>query len=210
MFPSPADKAARSVLKPRKIPSQDRAVHTVDAILQAAIELLERSSFDEYNTNEIAIRAGASIGSVYQYFPGKDAITVALIERESHALVAEVESALARPDRSGALRAFIDVAVNNQFRRPKLARLLDFEQTRLAAILPASSNAAAITLRLAAFLRDAHSVEPSASEEAAADVMSIVRALTDGAGNRERVNQDLLRRQIEGAIAGYLESFTPE
>ena len=196
------------MLKPRKIPSQGRAVHTVDAILQAAVELLGRRGYDDYNTNEIAIRAGASIGSVYQYFPSKDAITVALIERESDALVAEVEAALGMPDRGDALCSFIDVAINNQFRRPKLARLLDFEQTRLAALLPVSSNAAAITSRLAAFLRDAYDIEPSACADAAADVMAMARVLTDGAGNREQVNQGLLRRQIEGAIAGYLQSFS--
>lgn len=200
-------KATKTALTPRKVPSQGRALHTVDAILQAATELLERSGFDDYNTNEIASRAGASIGSLYQYFPSKDAITVALIERESASLVAEVEAALRQPDPRQALRSFIDVAINNQFRRPSLARLLDFEQIRLAAILPASSNATVITSRVATFLREVHGIAPNALEDAASDLMSIVRALTDGAGNREHVDQDLLRLQIEGAISGYLASF---
>ena len=60
-------------LKPRKTPSQQRAAGTVAAIIEAAAQVLETEGFEGFNTNAIARLAGVSIGSLYQYFPGKDA-----------------------------------------------------------------------------------------------------------------------------------------
>jgi AcrR family transcriptional regulator len=68
----------RQSLKPRKIPQQSRAEQTVATILEAAARVLESKGLDGLNTNLVAQRAGVSVGTLYQYFPGKDAIIVAL------------------------------------------------------------------------------------------------------------------------------------
>src|ERR1700721_3167704 len=65
----------------RRVPRQDRAQVTVEAMLDAAIRLLKRSGVSYITTNRIAETAGVSIGSVYQYFPNKRAIFIALHER---------------------------------------------------------------------------------------------------------------------------------
>jgi AcrR family transcriptional regulator len=62
---------------------------TVEAMLDAAVKLLKRSGASSITTNRIAEMAGVSIGSVYQYFPNKHAVFVALHERHI-GLVAEV------------------------------------------------------------------------------------------------------------------------
>ena len=54
---------------------------TVDAMLDAAVKLLKRGGASSITTNRIAETAGVSIGSVYQYFPNKNALFVALHER---------------------------------------------------------------------------------------------------------------------------------
>ncbi len=64
----------------RKVPRQQRAILMVDSILQAAAHILEEQN-EPFTTNHIAARAGASIGSLYQYFPGADAIMASLMER---------------------------------------------------------------------------------------------------------------------------------
>ena len=61
-------------LIPRKTPRQSRATATRDAIVEAAARILEADGMGGFNTNAIAARAGVSIGSLYQYFPAKDAI----------------------------------------------------------------------------------------------------------------------------------------
>ena len=68
-----------TIPKPRKSPVQARSAATVDAILEAAARILESEGFEGYTTNAIAKRAGVSIGSLYQYFPNKDAVTAALV-----------------------------------------------------------------------------------------------------------------------------------
>ena len=66
----------------RKEPIQDRAKVTSDSILEAAELIIVGEGYEKATTNYIAERAGVSIGSLYQYFPNKDAIISALIEQE--------------------------------------------------------------------------------------------------------------------------------
>lgn len=65
----------------RKRPRQRRSVETVDRILDAATRVFDEQGYRRTTTNVIAERAGVSIGSLYQYFPNKDAVLVALAER---------------------------------------------------------------------------------------------------------------------------------
>jgi AcrR family transcriptional regulator len=68
----------------RKNPTQDRAKSTVAAIVEAFTHIFARQGAKGANTNRIAEKAGVSIGSLYQYFPNKQAILVAAIRRLAH------------------------------------------------------------------------------------------------------------------------------
>jgi AcrR family transcriptional regulator len=81
---------------PRKRPSQERSRATVDSILEATAHLLVRHGFDHLTTNSVAEAAGVSIGSLYQYFPNKEALVAALIERHIEERKATTFSDLAR------------------------------------------------------------------------------------------------------------------
>ena len=61
-------------IKPRKIPQQARSKQTRKEILQATAHLLNRKSLGEVSTNHIAKKTGISIGTLYKYYPNKDAI----------------------------------------------------------------------------------------------------------------------------------------
>ena len=91
----------KSPTRPRKAARQERAQVTVDAILEAATRLFTEGGLEEINTNQIAELAGVSIGSLYQYFPTKQAILGELIDRHSErttaALVAKLADFAARP-----------------------------------------------------------------------------------------------------------------
>jgi AcrR family transcriptional regulator len=69
---------------PRRRPRQARAQATVDAIVRATARVLVEEGYDRASTNRIAQTAGVSIGSLYQYFPSKEALVAALVE--SHQL----------------------------------------------------------------------------------------------------------------------------
>jgi AcrR family transcriptional regulator len=72
---------ARLQTKPRKQAIQARSRTTVDVILKATARILIAEGYDRASTNKVAARAGVSIGSLYQYFPGKEALVAALLER---------------------------------------------------------------------------------------------------------------------------------
>src|SRR3954466_5834980 len=65
---------------PRRRPRQARAQATVEAIVRATARVLVEEGYDRASTNRIAQAAGVSIGSLYQYFPSKEALVAALVE----------------------------------------------------------------------------------------------------------------------------------
>jgi len=94
---TPADADAARIdlpeaLRPRKRPTQARARATVEAVLQGAAEVFAELGYAATTTNKIAERAGVSVGSLYQYFPSKDALLAGLVERH----MAEVRGVLDR------------------------------------------------------------------------------------------------------------------
>lgn len=81
-------------LEPRKIPRQGRSRATVDAILDACAEGLIGRGYDALTTNSISDRAGVSIGTLYEYFPNRDAIAAALAGRAFQRMVRAMRGAL--------------------------------------------------------------------------------------------------------------------
>jgi AcrR family transcriptional regulator len=103
-------------------------------ILEAAARILEQSGLAGYNTNAIAERAGVSIGSIYQYFPNKDALTLALIakfEREMIGAVHEAVEAARGEDLRHSLKLVIQALLRIHEKRISLHRLLELEEDRL-------------------------------------------------------------------------------
>jgi len=85
--------------KSRRTPRQARAEGTVDAILDAAFQLLEADGVEKLTTNHVAQRAGVSIGTVYQYFASKQDILAALAQRRAGAVRdAIAETIIRKPD----------------------------------------------------------------------------------------------------------------
>ena len=68
---------------PRKSASQERSRLTINTILEATTRVLMKDGYDRASTNRIAAAAGVSIGSLYQYFPSKEALVAAVSERHS-------------------------------------------------------------------------------------------------------------------------------
>lgn len=66
----------------RKKPKQTRSEETIEVVFEATARILQTQSFSEFNTNAVAKLAGISIGTLYQYFPNKNAILVAMARRE--------------------------------------------------------------------------------------------------------------------------------
>ncbi len=115
----------KTFLNQRRMPVQARARATYSAILEAAAQLLERHGKRGFTANKVAERAGVSIGSFYQYFPNKDAILLAIAEREEADLPKRARPDDARETQTSALRGGIRAYIN---------MLPDHPRTRKAAL----------------------------------------------------------------------------
>jgi len=86
--------ARRPPTKPRKLASQGRSRATVDALIEATARILVKEGFDKASTNHIAEKAGVSIGSLYQYYPCKEALVAAVIDRHNQEIMQLVAVAI--------------------------------------------------------------------------------------------------------------------
>lgn len=98
---------AKTALTPRKLPRQERSRSTFEAILTAAARILVERGYARMTTVAVADKAGVSVGSLYQYFPGKDALVAALLERHVESMVEAAERAAASK-RGGSLAMEVD------------------------------------------------------------------------------------------------------
>jgi AcrR family transcriptional regulator len=190
-----------SDITPRKQPRQPRAAATMAAVVEASARILEEGGLGAFNTNAVAARAGVSIGSLYQYFPGKDAILANLVRREAEAFDAALTEAVAQTGELGtssAVALLAQVAVAHQASRPRLSRILDLEEQRLGLAGEADAAGARTGATIARFLAQRHLGE----DEAAWDILHLSRGLIDGALERGAV--DGLEKRLAWAILGYL------
>ncbi|MGV9387018.1 TetR/AcrR family transcriptional regulator [Nonomuraea sp. NPDC003707] len=85
---------ARSPYRPRKTPRQQRAWQTRQRIEEAAARVFARHGYASGTTDRIAEEAGLSVGSLYQYFPNKDAILVVLAQAHLEQMIETVRDVL--------------------------------------------------------------------------------------------------------------------
>jgi len=119
--------ARRPLTNPRKQASQERSRATVDALVEATARILVREGFDKASTNRIAEAAGVSIGSLYQYYPSKEALVAAVIERHNRDLMQVVRGALAEIaglPLEQAIHRIVAAAVDAHRLDPRLHRVL--------------------------------------------------------------------------------------
>jgi AcrR family transcriptional regulator len=117
----------RPPTNPRKNASQERSRATVDALVEATARILVREGFDKASTNRIAEVAGVSVGSLYQYFPCKEALVAAVIDRHNQDIMRTVRSELAdamSQPLEKAIRKLVAVAVKAHRVDPKLHRVV--------------------------------------------------------------------------------------
>ena len=119
--------ARKPLTKPRKNAAQDRSRATVDTLVEATARILVKEGFDKASTNRIAEKAGVSVGSLYQYFPGKEALVAAVLERHHRELMQVVRYALAEVaalPMEQAVRQLVSAAIDAHRIDPKLHRVL--------------------------------------------------------------------------------------
>lgn len=119
--------------KPRKTPRQARSKATVDVLLDATARVLVADGYALASTNRIAAVAGVSIGSLYQYFPSKQALVTALRRRHAEQMLAmlqQVGAGAAQASAPDAVKIMVHAVVAAHGVDPHLHRVLGQEVPR--------------------------------------------------------------------------------
>jgi AcrR family transcriptional regulator len=119
-------------------PRQERSRETVDTILAAATRVFGREGYARATTNRIADAAGVSVGSLYQYFPSKDAIAIELMRRYRERLAGRIAAHLGEMNEGtfrNVVQALIgallhDDQIDNSLRRVLIERVLRTDARR--------------------------------------------------------------------------------
>ena len=190
-------------MNPRKTARQGRSAATVDAIVEAAARILEAAGPSGYTTNAIAQRAGVSVGSLYQYFPNKDAITRALIRRELAILEAQIAAINIGSTNPSPLARLITVAVGQQLERPRLAHILEAEQERLGADADITPVYERVVVMMCAILQSAGF---AASCELAQDIASLIATVVNPAATRRDDDRARLEMRARAVVMARLST----
>jgi AcrR family transcriptional regulator len=134
---------------PRKQPVQKRSRQTVAAILQASAQVLVSNGYDRTTTNLVAEKAGVSIGSLYEYFPNKEALVAALASAHVEELVERVDTVLLGHDDgipSSVVAALLRAGLDAHRINPPLHKVL-MEQVPRVGVLGASLDISTLLQR---------------------------------------------------------------
>ncbi len=200
--------SAQIAVTPRKKPIQSRSRATVEAVLAAAAHILEDQGLSGFNTNAVAVRAGVSVGSLYQYFPSKDAILVALMEQSLTLFYEDLSEAIDGAPGAGLaedMKFMLRMGLMSHLRRPNLMRLLEGEFQRLETYVDKGSAHVAVrqaTIRLLERYRDR--IRGGDITIMAQDVGAIAKLLMNAAGERMEADWEAVIDRTARAMIGYL------
>ena len=170
---------------PRKLPKQRRSGETVEVILQATTRILVAEGYDRASTNRIALAAGVSIGSLYQYFPNKEALVAALCERHVGEMLAICEAKLAELALAPlhvAAREIVRALLRAHAVEPKLHKVLIEQVPRVGRLCAINEVSARMTTAVHAYLASRRAeLRPQNLEVAAFILVRAVEAVSHAA-----------------------------
>jgi AcrR family transcriptional regulator len=200
----------RPLTSPRKEASQERSRATVDALLSATARILVKEGYDRASTNKVAEAAGVSIGSLYQYFPSKEALVSAVIERHMAEMMELVRTSLVRVAAmplAAAARELVRVMIDAHRIEPKLHRVLVEQIPRVGNLERIESIDVEATALVRAYL-EAHRSEIDVVDLDLAAFVAVtsVEALTHAAVLRRPalLDDERFRDEVAALVVRYL------
>jgi AcrR family transcriptional regulator len=202
---------SQDLLEPRKSPVQVRSAASVNAILEATIQVLLHVGKQRLTTTKVALRAGVSVGTLYQYFPNKSALLQAALKRHLGE-VADAVELVCKQQEGETLRemvtALITAFLQAKMRDAKTSVALysvssDVDGAKIAQQMGTRFNEAII--RMLATAREPLTTDPQLIASILQGMMIGVsrRMLESGAPEKQL---DALRRELIFVACAYLEA----
>ncbi len=190
--------------RPRKLPVQARSRATFEAILEAATRILQAGGHSAITTNLVAETAGISVGSLYQYFPSKEAILSELVTRMRLSMSERLaDASLIAQDLPlrQAIPLLMEAAVHQYATEPRLTAALEEVEARLPRSPEVRAGRRKVRDALVACL-DRRGVP--GPQEAAIDISAMTRGIVMASVSAGSADFDKVRKRIEWAALGYL------
>lgn len=206
-MPSPS----KTALEPRKRPVQARSAVTVDAVLEATLQVLLEVGKERLTTTRVAYRAGVSVGTLYQYFPNKRALLQGVLTRHLDRVTSAVEE-VCRQQRGKSLSEMATALVNTfleaKMRDGKASAALyavsaDVDGAKIAQRVGVRSNKAIVDMLETAGESLATDVKLAASMVQAA-MVGVSRGLLESDAPEKRF--EAVRRELVFFVCTYLEA----
>jgi AcrR family transcriptional regulator len=201
------------VLEPRKSPVQARSAASVEAILEATIQVLLDAGKERLTTTRVALRAGVSVGTLYQYFPNKSALLQAALKRHLDEVAMAIELAC-KEQKGKTLRemvsVFITAFLRAKVRDAKTSVALysvssDVDGAKIAQQMAARSNKAII--RMLATASDPLTIDPQlVAVMLQGSMAGVSRMLLESGAPGERFES--FRRELIVLACAYLDAHT--
>ncbi|MFV1478686.1 TetR/AcrR family transcriptional regulator [Serratia marcescens] len=198
-------------LSPRKQPVQRRSAVTVAALHTATIQVLTREGLNRCTTTRVAGRAGMSVGSLYQYYPNRDALLAAVLEQHLGGVATAVEEATLRArgkEIAVMARALVAAFVGAKLHDPQASKALysvasERNGAQVAARMHQRMNVAVSQMLVSA--KDARFATPAITAAIAIGAMAgPVRALLEGQTSPE--TDQALVAQLSLLLQAYFQS----
>ena len=193
----------------RKEPRQARSRATVEAIVDAGARVLAEDGWAAFTTNRVAERAGASIGSLYQYFPDKLPLVEAIRRRHLDDCLAALRRTLASGKPLDDFAAeWVDALIEAHSIHPRLHRILLDEAPNFEAFR--DPNSAFEKAYLACYGDAVAVMRPDLLKEAADKMAIVLSDALDGiihnAARRGTLTSPDVRRQLVRLVSAYVAS----
>ncbi len=195
---------SQTEFEPRRIPKQERGEKRVAALLQAAAAIFAEVGFEAATMRDIAERAGASIGSLYQFFPNKDVVARAVKTRyfqELKELWVNQVAVSAKTTTSRLVAQILNVTIRTIEERPAIIRLMDAPRSTD----PAADIREALRQQLVElFLRRKPRISPIKAHRYAEITVQMLRALLWLYVETEPPEREALVAEMKSALVNYL------
>ena len=183
-------KTASAELKPRKSPLQARAHATKEALHDAAIQVLTREGLVSCTTTRIAERAGTSVGTLYQYYPNRDALLAAVLQTRLRRVADAIEDVCVRLH--GARLEEMAVGLVGAFLEIKLGSP---DATKALFAIAAERGGAELVLK--------------GNTQMAASISDMLASASDGRFANHAIAAAVALSSIIGSVRAVLEGYAP-
>jgi AcrR family transcriptional regulator len=196
-------------IEPRKQPVQSRSTATVEALYEASIQVLLELGFRKFTTTRVAERAGVSIGSLYQYFPNREALITAVIARHLEQMLTVIERRC-RELEGGALEdmvtGMIDAVIAAKWEHIEISRALHEPMAEVSGAQCVRDAEARMAAPVAAILRSCSDAAFRDEERIALMMVISCSSLLQAAitDKTKAFDRESLRAHMRAMVLGYL------